>query len=769
MNNRTGQTKPSWDEIVAKYNFFRGKGIVVLPKRTGEKRPLESEWQELPSMPLSELKAKYDSGESDGICLGMGLGDNGSAYFIAIDCDTKHGIDAARQTAKKIQDLGGQTLTIESPSGGYHLIYQTDPHDERLGKYDIRTRKDVMPAVDIRAEGGQVITTPTIITYTGSEAEKRGLPDGYTGAYRIVREVPIARATTKLLSQIGSSPEVILRKAQAKARRNGHHGGYNPVGRDISIPEIIEMIDVVLPTLERLPFEPWLEMIHAAHAGSDGADEVFQHIYNHDSADHTWVRYQNLPKTWQRFDPEGGISVGTLIKMARDRGYRRKAGRPKADRFDAKPGSVPYGREKVTDNSYQGFDEAIEQLGKELRYNTRKQRPEFRNFDSGEENWVAFDDLNAAELRADIQRGFWYAVTTSKGDVPKAFEMGAMRFEEYLRAQINSRQEDPFLVWLESLSHWDPGTDTPRLANILVDLFRADDTDYTRWAGKSIFIGAIQRSYEPGCKLDEMIILKGEQGIGKSEFFKDLLPHWHWVDDSIRFDMEQKVQAEQAEGAVFVEIQEMAGLKGRYAAHPNDAKIFVTRRADKCRKAYGRYVSELLRMYRLLGTTNDDDPLPNDPTGNRRYQVIECGLERGEFVDRDYTRAIRDDLWREALHLYKQGERANLPKELWEVSSVIAEAHRQRDNTELVLADISFVKDFYTLEEIRDKANGELDKASAQKITGALKVLGWTKGYGQRNGKRVKGWDNPSDTTLPKEQPNEGSGIKGGDGEEIPF
>ena len=762
-------TKPSWQEVQAKYNFFRGQGLRVLAKAAGaySKRPLGDGWQEQPSISLDKLKAVYDRGLADGLCLAMGADDNEDWYYFAVDCDVKSKNQVAN--ASEIHKLGGKTLVIESASKGFHLIYKVKADDPRIKEYDVATRKNIIPDVDVRAHGGHIVTAPSMMTYTGEDAEKRYLDDGFVGQYEIFREYPIAEAPTKLLEVIGRGKEIAHQKRLANERRNGHHGGHNPVGRDISISEIIEMIDVVLPTLERLPFEPWLAMVHAAHSGSDGADEVFQHIYNHEAANHTWVRYQNLPKTWQGFNPNGGITVASLIKMAKERGWKRKGGRPKIDKFAPKPGSITYEREKVTDNSYQGFDESIAALGKELRYNTRKQRPEFRDLGSTEDDWTPFDDLNAAKLRSEIQRGFWYAVTTSKGDIPKAFEMGADRFMEYLQAQISSRREDPFLMYLEALRPWDPDTDTPRLANILVELFKAEDTEYTQWAGKAIFIGAIQRSYDWGCKLDEMIILKGEQGIGKSEFFKDLLPHWHWVSDSVRFDMDQKVQAEQAEGAVFVEIQEMAGLKGRYAAHPNDAKIFVTRRSDKCRKAYGRYVSELERMYRLLGTTNDDDPLPDDPTGNRRYQVIECGLERGEFVDRDYTRTIRDNLWREALYLYQQGERANLPEHLWKISSTIAEKHRQRSNTEIVLLDIAFVKADYTVEEIRDKANGELDKAGQKTIIEALKVLGWTKCRPYRDGKQVKAWQNPSPNTLPDEASDEGSGIKGGDGEDIPF
>ena len=49
-----------------------------------------------------------------------------------------------------------------------------------------------------------------------------------------------------------------------------------------------------------------------------------------------------------------------------------------------------------------------------------------------------------------------------------------------------------------------------------------------------------------------------------------------------------------------------------------------------------------------IGTTNDQ-AIPSDPSGSRRYVAIECGSE----ADWDHVPAHRDQLWAEALEVYR--------------------------------------------------------------------------------------------------------------------
>ena len=79
------------------------------------------------------------------------------------------------------------------------------------------------------------------------------------------------------------------------------------------------------------------------------------------------------------------------------------------------------------------------------------------------------------------------------------------------------------------------------------------------------------------------------------------------------------------------------------------------------RLSYRRDPETALRRCILVGTSNDQECLPNDPSGNTRYVPIQCG--EGSHVE-PYLAERRDQLWAEGLALYNKGERANIPREL---------------------------------------------------------------------------------------------------------
>ena len=68
--------------------------------------------------------------------------------------------------------------------------------------------------------------------------------------------------------------------------------------------------------------------------------------------------------------------------------------------------------------------------------------------------------------------------------------------------------------------------------------------------------------------------------------------------------------------------------------------------------------SRALRRFVMVGTTNNESDLPNDPSGNRRF--VPVPLAHGTNVEA-FMSENRAQLWAEALHLYRAGERASLP------------------------------------------------------------------------------------------------------------
>ena len=77
-------------------------------------------------------------------------------------------------------------------------------------------------------------------------------------------------------------------------------------------------------------------------------------------------------------------------------------------------------------------------------------------------------------------------------------------------------------------------------------------------------------------------------------------------------------------------------------------KAFVSRRSDYYRPAYGRTHKDFPRTCVFVGTTNDPHPLHDRE--NRRFMPVEVIK-----ADQDWIASNRDQLWGEAVSLFRQG------------------------------------------------------------------------------------------------------------------
>jgi predicted P-loop ATPase len=85
---------------------------------------------------------------------------------------------------------------------------------------------------------------------------------------------------------------------------------------------------------------------------------------------------------------------------------------------------------------------------------------------------------------------------------------------------------------------------------------------------------------------------------------------------------------------------------------------------DEIRKAYDRNLVKLPRRFILAATTNEDQWL-RDETGNRRFWPVRC-----KNIDLEALKNDREQLWAEAVHLYKNGEKWWIDREddAWEAA-----------------------------------------------------------------------------------------------------
>lgn len=220
--------------------------------------------------------------------------------------------------------------------------------------------------------------------------------------------------------------------------------------------------------------------------------------------------------------------------------------------------------------------------------------------------------------------------------------------------------------YLQSLK-WDG---VKRLDTALIDYLGAEDTPYTRAVSRKFFAAAVTRAMNPGCKFDYVATLIGPQGIGKTTFVSTIGREWY--SDSLQ-NFEGKEAAEMIQGRWINELGEMAGLS---KADSNKIKNFLSRREDIFRQPYGRRTEKYPRSCVFIGTSNQHEFL-RDLTGNRRFWPVDVGIRKAKkSVWNDLPMEV-DQLWAEAVFLWKVGELLYFDEELENQAKIEQEKHRE--------------------------------------------------------------------------------------------
>lgn len=206
----------------------------------------------------------------------------------------------------------------------------------------------------------------------------------------------------------------------------------------------------------------------------------------------------------------------------------------------------------------------------------------------------------------------------------------------------------PVRELLDSLK-WD-GID--HIKHLLPDYLGANNTEYAYQVIRLWMLGAVARIYQPGCKFDYTLILKGPQGIGKSTFLQLMALNDDWFNDSLD-SLDSDKAAQSLMGSWIIELAELKSL-ARTAGGVDSIKRFLTATQDKYRVPYERRADVFPRQCIFAGTTNRDDFL-QDETGNRRFLIIEVGVK--EPIKSLFTPDSADEIkqaWAEVVHIWKR-------------------------------------------------------------------------------------------------------------------
>lgn len=318
---------------------------------------------------------------------------------------------------------------------------------------------------------------------------------------------------------------------------------------------------------------------------------------------------------------------------------------------------------------------------------------------------------------------------------------------EAVIAAASTREIDPLGDYLKGLK-WDGKNRLDKLFSYyfdasleqaISDKTRADDlrrfSDLVSELGKRWAVSAVARVLSPGCKVDTCLVLVGAKGRGKSTALR-VLAGDYFSDSHLDISSKEAYELIHQSYVWLWELAEMHSLHGKSA---NNAKMFLTATTDRYRPSYGRMPVAKPRRIVFTASTNDWQFLSDGP--ERRYWPIVVGSK----VLVDELQADRNQIWAEAVHLFRRNEKWWLDEQAAQVLEAYQETFIVDDPWK---ADIEYVMTAKggrcSTNDIFDRLN--LDKSqqhggNARRIAQICRDMNYTPcTVTDSEGKRRKGW-----------------------------
>lgn len=221
-----------------------------------------------------------------------------------------------------------------------------------------------------------------------------------------------------------------------------------------------------------------------------------------------------------------------------------------------------------------------------------------------------------------------YEITFSKNDTQDAIDYIGFKKRNY----------HPVKEYLQSVNGtWDG---VPRAERLWIDYLGEEDNAFTREAARCWLMAACTRIWEPGYKFDNVPVISGAQGAGKSTMCRVMAKGW--FGELASFDDQKAV--EQMRLCWIMELAEMAA-NNRHEIE--EQKRFISAKSSRVRLAYRRNSAEYKRQCVFIGTTNQSEYL-KDHTGNRRWWPLICHLP---MIDTRRLKSEMDQIWAEVMDL----------------------------------------------------------------------------------------------------------------------
>jgi predicted P-loop ATPase len=255
-------------------------------------------------------------------------------------------------------------------------------------------------------------------------------------------------------------------------------------------------------------------------------------------------------------------------------------------------------------------------------------------------------DADAHRIRYLIERSFSGGVDKKGNQV--GMQISAADILAAITQVAYANKFHPVRQYLQGLK-WDG---RERIKTVLA-MLGAEDSPISQIIMRRFFVSAVARPLDPGCKVDTVLILVGKQGVRKSSFFKALSDPW-FIDTPINISSDEVRAYMTMRRAWILEWAELEALLR--ARDITSVKAFISSRRDSYVPKHAKFPVDVDRGGVIVGTTNTSEFL-TDETGERRFLPIVVGA-----INYQWVAANRDQLWAEAVSIYKAAEQCPLCK-----------------------------------------------------------------------------------------------------------
>jgi hypothetical protein len=323
---------------------------------------------------------------------------------------------------------------------------------------------------------------------------------------------------------------------------------------------------------------------------------------------------------------------------------------------------------------------------------------------------------------------------------------------------------NPILEWFEKHKHIKSTGNIDKLAKCIdSDLIRADPTFIRDFLEKWLLsiIASAHGIYSILC----LVLTGQEQGTGKTNFFRELLPDdLRWLFSINKLDGKE-ADVGQLMCSKWLILDDEFG--GKSKQDEKKFKELISKDVFSIRKPYGRYFEDMQRLAVLCGTTNEENVI-NDLTGNRRIIPIQINnVDEKLYQEIDKTELFIELYWK-----YRENPKGWFlnKSDIQRLNEVCYDSYQVAPEMELPLkyfgkttADDSMAI-FKTSSEIRSTIEQQSGiRISQQKLSIALKNIGYEKHRKLISDQYVRGFwvidktnrENFSQPDYPAESKNE--------------